>query len=166
MELLNSTLFWEVINFLVLMYLLKYFLYKPILNILEKRKNKIKSDLNSAQKKREEAEELLAKYREQLAGAREKGQEIIEQAEERARNREREIIAEAKEEAQRIIERAREETDLMKRRAMKDIKEQTAYLSIMVASRLLREQLDRDKHSKLVEEYIQALDRESLGEIQ
>ncbi|MEC9488529.1 MAG: F0F1 ATP synthase subunit B [Halanaerobium sp.] len=166
MQLVNSTLFWEVVNFLVLMGALTYFLYKPIVNLLEERKKRVKSDLNSAQEKREEAQRMLERYEAKLDQAREEGDKIVENAEERARLREKEIVEEAQKEARRIVERAKEETQLMKRKALQEVKEQTAYLTIMAASKLLREQLDQEKHARLVEDYINSLDQDSLGELQ
>ena len=70
---INWTLVWNVINFLILMYLLKRFLYQPLLDVLDKRTAKIAGDLQAAETSREEALVLKKKYEAEIAKAQREG---------------------------------------------------------------------------------------------
>ena len=162
---INWTLFWNVINFLVLVYLLKRYLYQPLLEILDKRSAKIAGDLKAAEDSRAEALELKEKYEAEIGKARERAQEIIEMAEERGKERAREIIKVAKEEASRIREKNLEEIELAREEARRQLKEEVAAISLLVAGKYLQEQLQKEQQLKIIEKYINSLDRGKLGEL-
>ena len=161
---INSTMLWEVINFLVLLWLLKKYLYKPMTDMLDKRKNRIESDLEEARQKKKEAKELKEKYENELKNAREKAQEIVEDAEERGKEKAEEIVEKAKEDAERIKERNMEEIAQAKEDALDELRNEVASISLMTASKFLREKLDEDKHKELINNYIENLDEKKLGE--
>ncbi|MGM0410067.1 MAG: F0F1 ATP synthase subunit B [Bacillota bacterium] len=163
---INTTLLWEVINFFVLLWLLKRYLYTPLTDMLDKRKNKIESDLQEAKDKKKEAQELKEKYEKQLSEARSEAQEIVEEAEERAKEKANKIVEEAREDAQRIKERNEAEIEQAKEEAVAELKEEVSSISLMAASKFLREQLDEEKHKKLINQYIENLDEKKLGEAQ
>lgn len=162
---INWTLFWNVINFLVLVYLLKRYLYQPLLEILDKRSAKIAGDLKAAADDREAASLMREQYEAEMAKAREKALEIIAEAEMRGKERAREIINEAKEEAKRIREKNLEEIELAREEARTLLKEEVAAISLLVAGKYLQEQLQREQQLQLIEKYINSLDRGKLGEV-
>jgi len=82
---INTTLLWQVLNFLVLLWLLKKYLYGPIKEILDKRENTIKNEIAEAEKEHAEAMELKEEHRAELKRAREKSSDIVDKAERRAR---------------------------------------------------------------------------------
>ena len=77
---INGTLLFQFLNFFVLVAILAKFAYKPMLKVLEERRNKISSDLNDAEQSRLAAEKLKADYEQQLQTAQEKAQAIIDKA--------------------------------------------------------------------------------------
>ena len=161
---INSTMLWEVINFLVLLWLLKRFLYQPLTDMLDKRKNRIEGDLEEARQKKKEAEELKRKYENELKNAREKAQEIVEEAEERGKEKAKEIVEEAKDDAERIKERNMEEIAQAKEDALDELRSEVASISLMAASKFLKEKLDEKEHKELINNYIENLDKKKLGE--
>ena len=161
---INSTMLWEVINFLVLLWLLKKYLYKPMTDMLDKRKNRIESDLEEAKQKKKEAEELKEKYENELKNAREKAQEIVEEAENRGKEKAEEIVEKAREDAERVKERNMEEIAQAKEEALDELRNEVASISLMTASKFLKEKLDEEKHKELVNNYIENLDEKKLGE--
>lgn len=156
---------WEVINFLILMWLLTKYLYKPITEMLDKRSEKIQNDLSSATNSREEAVKLKEKYETDLGKARGRAQEIIEEAEHRGKEQAAEIINEAKEEAARIQKRNKEEITRAKEEAMAQLKQELATMSLMIAGKYIQEQIKKDQQEKLIESYINTLNKEKLGGI-
>lgn len=163
---LNWTLIWNVINFLVLMWLLKRYLYGPVREILDARQERIETELSEAERQKEEAEEFKRKYRDELRQARSKAQEIIEEAEARGKKKAREITSQAREEAKIMKENRLKEIERAKRDAADELRRQAADLSLRAAGKLLEEKLDDEKHRQLVEIFIENLDESRLGEIQ
>jgi F-type H+-transporting ATPase subunit b len=161
---INWTMLWEVFNFLVLLWLLKRYLYGPLTDMLDQRSQKIEGDFNEAREKREEAEELKAKHEKELQQAREKAQEIVEEAENRGKERKQEIIEDAKQEAERIKERNEEEIVRAKEEAVDQLRSEVASISLMAASKFMKEKMDEKRHQELIDQYIENLDDEKLGE--
>ncbi|MGM0419974.1 MAG: F0F1 ATP synthase subunit B [Bacillota bacterium] len=161
---INTTLIWEVVNFLVLIYLLKRFLFGPIMEMLDSRTEKIKSDLNQAREKKEAAQKLEQEKQEELKQARQKSQAIVDDAEKKANNRAEEIIQAAEEEAQRVKDRNMAEIEQAKAEAVDELRQEVAGLSLQVASKFLQEELDEEDHIRLINKYLEELDAAGLGE--
>ncbi len=145
--------FWQTLLFLLLLFLLRKYAWKPILNAVEKRESSIEDALNSAAKAREEIEQLKSDNDRILKEARVERDTILKEAREIKES----IISEAKEkagtEANKIIEQAREQIENQKMAALTELKNQVADMSIQIAEKILREELgSQDKHSALVQE--------------
>lgn len=160
----NWTMLWEIVNFIVLLYLLKRFLYGPIMGMIDKRREIIQSDLNKAAESKKDAADLKSKYEDKLIAAKDEAHEIIAQAEKRGNERREEIVEEAREEAKRIRERAMEEIEQAKRQALSQIRDEVSNISLLIASKFLQESVDSKRHQHLVEEYIKQLDQTKLGD--
>ena len=93
---INATLIAQILNFLFLVFILAKFVYKPLLNVMEARKNKIASDLEAADTAKVEAEAVKAEYAAKLADARQEAQAIIENARKNAQAAHDKIMAETK----------------------------------------------------------------------
>ena len=103
-----------IIAIFVLFLVASYFLFDPVREMLAKRQAKIKDELDSAAKNKEDAEALRVQYEEKLKGIDKEAEEILSDARKRALENENRIIAQAKEEAASIMERARVEAQLEK----------------------------------------------------
>jgi len=163
---INATLLWQVFNFFVLMWLLKRYLYGPVKEILDKREQTIKNEIQEAEEKHEEAMELKEEYKSELKRAREKSSDIIEKAERRARERAKEIINDAKQKAEKIEEDKMKEIQQAKVEARKEIRDEFADVTMMAAAQMIGRELDREKHEELMTQYIETLDQEKLGDVQ
>ncbi|MDP9751701.1 F0F1 ATP synthase subunit B [Thermoanaerobacter pentosaceus] len=149
------TFIFTIINILVLYYILKRLLFKPVTQFLEDRENKIKSSLEEAEKEKQEAYNLKAKYEEILQNADNEKKAIIERAQKFAEERANKIIDDANKEAKAIIERAKEEASLEKVKAMHDLREELSQLVIDAASRVLEKKIpinDEDIIEEVIEE--------------
>ena len=93
---INATLIAQILNFLVLVFVLAKFAYKPLLGMMEERKNKIASDLDAAENAKKDAEAVKAEYAAKLADARQEAQAIIENARKTAQAAHDKIMAETK----------------------------------------------------------------------
>ena len=97
------TITWElaiqIVNTIILFWILKRILFKPVLNIIDARENAIKTDIATGEQAKNEGLALKAEYEQKLSVAKNEGQEIIKQATLRAEQKSEEIISTAKEEA-------------------------------------------------------------------
>jgi len=143
---------WMVLSFSILLFLLKKFAWKPIINMLNEREQTISEALDQAKLAREEMKSLQANNEQLIIIAKEERDGIIIEA----RNIREKMIVEAKEkandEAQRIIEAAKETINFEKMKAITDLKNQVAQLSIEIAEKLISNELsDKDKQTKMIE---------------
>ncbi|HJR91297.1 MAG TPA: F0F1 ATP synthase subunit B [Acidimicrobiia bacterium] len=133
----------------------------PAMNrMLEARQQAIGGQLAEAEKAKAEAESLLADYRTQLAEARTKGNEVIEEARAQAEQMRADIISRAEAQAAEIVAKAREDADNEMTRALADARRDVANLSIDLAEKVVGGSLDRAAQMGLVERYIADLERE------
>jgi F-type H+-transporting ATPase subunit b len=138
-------IFWTTFIFFLLLFILRIFAWKPILNAVKNREASIKSALDSAEKAKEDMKKLLAKNEEILQKARIERDSLMKEA----REVKDKIINEAKEKAQqegaKLLEAARLNIKNEKNAAIAEIKSQVAILSVEIAEKILREKLSRDK---------------------
>jgi F-type H+-transporting ATPase subunit b len=148
-------------------FILFAFMYRWVVpranQMLEQRRQKIQGDFESAEASRSEAGKLLEDYRGQLSGAREEANRIIEEARKTAETMRRELEQKAQEESRRIVERAQEEIRSERDRVFQELKAQVGELSLALAGRMVGESLDRDRHIRLVDDYIKELERMPSG---
>ncbi len=163
---INTTLLWQVLNFLVLLWLLKKYLYGPIKEILDKRENTIKNEIAEAEKEHAEAMELKEEHRAELKRVREKSSDIVDKAERRARERSKEIITQAKVQAEKIEEDKLKEIEQAKVEARKEIRDDFTDITLLAAAQMIEKELDRNKHEELMAKFINQLDKKKLGDVQ
>ena len=149
-------LFWTVLIFLVLVFLLAKFAWKPILNMVEERTKNIEDALNSAENAKKEMAGLKAENEQIMKEARAERDKIVREA----REMKDKIIEESKEtakaEADKILAQARKLIDDEKRAAMNELKDQVASLSIEIAEKILTKELsDKKKQAELIDDILQ-----------
>lgn len=163
---INTTMLWQLLNFFILLFLLRKYLYNPIKDILDKRAAQINGDLDDADARREEAEELKAKYEQKLKDARSDAQEIVDNAESRANKKAKDIINQAEARAEKLKAKKLEEIEQAKKEAAAVLRDEIADYTILAANKLIQEQLDQEKHQQMIMDFIDDLDAEKLGEVQ
>jgi len=157
---------WQLLNFFVLMFLLRRYLYHPIKNILDQRAAQINGDLDDAEEQKEEAEELKVEYEQKLKNAHIEAQEIVDNAESRANKKAKNIINKAEERAENLKAKKLEEIEQAKKEAAAELRDEIADYTVQAANKLIQEQLDEDKHHQMIMDFIDQLDKEKLGELQ
>jgi F-type H+-transporting ATPase subunit b len=144
----------QIVNFAILLFLLYRFLYDPVLNMLQERRERIREGLAEAERVRAEAEEQRQEYEEELAQQRQESQKRIQQAMQASEEAKEEILAEARKEAKRIKDQAREEIEYERRQALEQLRTQVADLSILAAKKILDGAIDEQAQHKLVQDFI------------
>ena len=147
-------LIFQIINFLLLLYLLNRLLFKPLLKTLDERQARIGQGLKDAEQAARDRELARAERGAALDEARREAQTMIQRATKIAEDSRNEIVAAARSEAERVTARARDEIVAEKDRAMAEIREQVADLAILAAGRLLREEIDGTRQRRLVNDFL------------
>ena len=111
------------LSMLVMFTFLSYLLFEPVRNLLEKRRQRVLDEQETAKKERTDATAYKEEYEKKLKEVDKEAQEILSAARKKAMQNEAKIIAEAKEEAARIIERGNAEIELEKKRALDEMKQ-------------------------------------------
>jgi F-type H+-transporting ATPase subunit b len=148
-------IFWQTVTFLIVLFLLAKYVWRPIMNALKTREGSIEDALQAAELAREEMGKLTADNEKLMAEARLERDKIIKAASVIAAK----IRDEGKEEASKIgdkmIEDARHTINLEKQAAINEIRNQVAELSLEISEKILRKNLGTDMSQKaLIEEYI------------
>ena len=162
---LNGTFFAQIINFLILVVLLRAFAYKPVVNMLKARQDKIQESLDKADADAAEADKLLAQYKAKLAAATQKAEEIQKNAEKRAAEfreaEEQKIkadIEQMKKSAQADIERDRA-------KAVEKLRTEMVALSMAAAGKIIAKNMDSAENEALIAEFVDKLDKDKIGDL-
>ncbi|MEY8516516.1 F0F1 ATP synthase subunit B [Lachnospiraceae bacterium 29-84] len=142
---------------LFLFAMMSYLLFNPAKKMLKDRQERIKNDIDSAKKDREEASAVKKEYDAKLKGIEKEAEVILSEARQKALKNEARIVDEAKEEAARIIKRANEEAMLEKKRVMDEAKQEIIVIASMMAGKVVAAQINTSVQEKLVEETLKEI---------
>ncbi|OFX15504.1 MAG: ATP synthase F0 subunit B [Armatimonadetes bacterium RBG_16_58_9] len=154
------TLIVQLGGFLLVLLVFKLFLFKPILGILDARRNEVEGQFEDAETKRKAAEELKSDYEQHIAGIEDETRAKIADAVKDGQAMREEIIADSRAQADRILSKAQEEIQREKESAISELRTTVADLAVEAAGRLIRENLDNKKQRELVGRFI-----DNLGEV-
>jgi F-type H+-transporting ATPase subunit b len=140
--------------FLLVFVVLARYAFPRLNQGLKQREEKIRGDLEAAEEARREAEASLQRYEQQLQEARAEAGRIIEEARKTAESMRRDLLAKAEEESRAVVARAQEEIRAERDRVIQELRGQLAEWSVDLAGRVVGASLDKRRHLKLVEEYI------------
>lgn len=135
----------QVINFLILLFILRRFAYRPTLAFLESRTARIEQGIKDADSAREKLVEIEKKERETLALAQQEARDIITGAEAAAKKRSEAHEKSTSEKAKKFLEDARIEIEEEKRKSLSEIQNEVASLIALSTEKVLREKSDSEK---------------------
>jgi len=151
------TSFWALVVFLVLLAVLGKFAWKPILQALKNREERIRTDLQTAKNERVEAQRLLDEYKTQLAQAQAQAHEMIKQSSLEAERAREEILAHGQEQGRQAAEQAKKQIDQARVDAIKDLYAQSAKLAGDLAAKILQREVNSEDHRVLIEQGLEEL---------
>lgn len=155
---------WTLLLFGISMVVLAKLAFPRITEALDKRQHAIEESMDHAERIRQEADELLAEYRERLQAARRQADEIIERARKAGEAHERESEQEAQRRREELMERARREIETETRRAIQEIRREVADMTILATEKVTRKTLTEEDQRRLLEEALSELDFTALSQ--
>lgn len=150
----GSSMILTLIAVLILYLVLRKFLHAPVTKFLNDRKEKIQTDLDGAKVLKAEAKSLKEDYEAKIDLARKESQEILEGARKRGDELKESILVEARQDADNIVSKARKEISRERDVALQSIKTQAAEIGVMIASKIIEEQVTLDKQNGLIDKFI------------
>jgi F-type H+-transporting ATPase subunit b len=154
---------WSLVVFLVLLLVLSKFAWKPLMQGLEHREKSIHAALHEAHQAREESARLRGQLEEQMRKANDQARELLDEARRAAERTTAEMTAEAHKKIQAEHERLQREMALAHDQAVRDLQTHAAQLATLVASKVIRRQLNHDDHRQLVDEALAELRQAENG---
>ncbi|MCH7837110.1 MAG: F0F1 ATP synthase subunit B [Chloroflexi bacterium] len=144
----------QLVNFFLLLVLLRIFLYKPILNMLAQRAKRVKEGLEAAEQSIERAAQADQEVAQQLEQARQQSQTNIAKAQEAASRIQEEARSQARRDAEVLLERARSEIQLERDQAIAELRREFADLTVSAAEKVIGQSLDHQAHRRLIDEVL------------
>jgi len=144
----------QIINFLILLFLLQRLLFKPILRLMDERSAKIRESVDEAQRMQKLADEIREMNEKSVEEAKARANEIVNTANHTAQQ----MIERAKEEQrleiERMMQRAQDEIQLERDRAIADVRHEAVNLAIQAAGKVIEQQLNTEQHRQLVVDFL------------
>ncbi|HET6370041.1 MAG TPA: F0F1 ATP synthase subunit B [Nitrospiria bacterium] len=144
----------QIIGFLILLWILRRFAWGKLTGLLDERRNKIASEFAEIERTREEIAQERKAFEGRLAEIENTARQKVAEAVLEGQRVAREITDAAREESRKLVEKARENIVAETAAAKQQLKEEVARLSITIAEKILRQQIDEQKNRKLVMEMI------------
>jgi F-type H+-transporting ATPase subunit b len=154
---------WTLVLFGISMVVLWKLAFPRITDALDRRQRAIEESIETAERAREEADTLLAEYRERLKEARGQADQIVERARKAAEAHEREALAHAEQRREELLERTRRDIEAETRRAIDEIRREVADLTVMATEKVTRKVLTDEDQRRLVEEALSELDFSAIA---
>lgn len=162
---LDAQLIFEVliqgISIFIMFSFLSYLLFNPAKKLLENRRQKIKNDIESAERDKDEAAKLKAEYDEKIRSVEKEADGILSASRKKALKREEQIEGEAKEEAKRIIDRANNEIKLEQDKVKDDMRKEIIQVATLMASKIVKVSISDDELNSLLDETLKEMGDET-----
>lgn len=154
---------WTLLAFGITLWVLRKLAFPRIQEALDRRANAIAESIDAAERTRQEADTLLAEYRERLKEAREQAEDIVTRARRAGERFEEESKTEARAQREELMERTRREIEQETQRALSEIRKEVANLTLIATEKVMRKSLDSDDHKRLIEEALSEVDFSALA---
>lgn len=149
-----SNFFFSILNLIVLYFILKKILFRPVTNHMTDRANKIQEAIDSAARTKDMIEEMKLEYDEKIRNSTEEGKKIVNEYIDKANKEYEDILKKAKESSNKLIDEAREEIEIEKKQALMEIKEEISDLVLRVGEKLIKKNLDDEDNRKIISDFI------------
>ncbi|MBI2118387.1 MAG: F0F1 ATP synthase subunit B [Elusimicrobia bacterium] len=147
-------MFWTVVTFLAMVFILKKAAWAPILKLIDEREAKLKNELESAEKNKEDLEKIKKEYETQLSEIKTKAQSLLEEAEKKGLQIQETILKTADAKARQILEKGKEQLNLEKDKLLADLKKEVGSISLLMAEKLLQQSVDKKVQEKFLQDFL------------
>ena len=144
----------QIIAFIIVVWILKKFAWKPLLLVMEERRKKIKAEFEGIEEQKKKIQALTEEYQERLKGIEAEARIKIQEAVKEGRKISQEIQAEARNQAKEILSKAHSEVEREIAKAKLQLKNDLVNMTISATQKIIQERLDQEKHRKLIADFV------------
>jgi len=145
----------QIVNFVVLLILLYFLAYKPLLKKLDERSGKIKESIDEAQKVKDQAVKAEEEFQQRIDAVGKESQEVIARAMRTGEEARQKAQAEARVEAQAVVEKARQDIQHERDEAIEELRQEFSDLTIVAAEKVIEKSLDRKAHQEIIDKVLE-----------
>ena len=150
------TIIFQICNLLILFALIKKFLFKRVMAVLEARQQELDGIYDAADKARDDATQMKAEYTQRMADAREEADRLVKSAVDTATRRGESIVQEARDEAAHLKQKAESDIEQERRKAYSELVGEISGMAVDIAGKMVEREINEDDHRGLVEEFIRS----------
>ncbi len=150
------TIIFQICNLLILFVLIKKFLFKRVMAVLDARQKELDGIYDAAGKDRSDAAQLKEEYSQRMSNAREEADRLVRNAVDNAQRRGDAIVQEAKDEAAHLKRKAESDIEQEKRKAYSELVGEISGMAVDIAGRMVEREINPEDHRELVEEFIRS----------
>lgn len=154
---------WTLVAFGITLYVLRKYAFPRIQGVIDERRAAIQESIDAAERTRNEADELLAEYRQRLVEARQQAEEILDRARRAGDKTEEEALHAAREKREELMELTRKDIAAETRRAIEEIRKEVADLTVMATEKVTRKTLTPEDQQRLLQEALDEVDFSALA---
>lgn len=147
----------QICNLFLQVFLIKKFLFKPVRNILDKRREKADAEIQDAIRAKQEAAAIKSEYEQNMLEAREKANELLATAQKTATKQSEDLLREASEQAVAMKAKAEQDIALEKRKAVNEIKDEIGSMAMEIAGKVIEREISEKDHARLINEFIETV---------
>ena len=151
---LDLNIIWTLIDLAVIFLVLRHFLFRPVNQVMQKRQEMIESDLQDAQKNKQQAQELNLSYEKVMADVRQEEMVLLAKAKENAKEQYHSMMEEAKADVQKFRKNAEQSIQEQKQKAMQDLQKNTADMVILAAQKVAEQQMTPQANQHIIDAFL------------
>ena len=149
---------WDILislaNLLIMLFIVKKFLFKPVMKVMQERQNQVEKIYDDANQDRSDAAGMKQEYEQRLAAAREEADGLVRNAVQTAQRRGDAIVAEAASQASHLKQKAEEEIAMEKKQMLRSVQGEISDMAVSIASKVVEREIQQKDHDAFVDEFI------------
>lgn len=149
----------QLVNFAVVFFLLRKFLYKPVLTMLDKRKAEVADSIDRANRMKTEEEKLKEKHEKLIADAKKEARSIIDEAKKQLEKQKKELVAKAHEQSADILAKAKTQAEQLMKENEGTMRKQAVELASAMVVKIVPQVMSSDDHRKLIATHLKDLEK-------
>jgi F-type H+-transporting ATPase subunit b len=153
---------WTLVIFVITLFILRRYVFGPVGQAIEKRREGIAQSIDEAERSRDEAQKLLEDYKRRLEEARREADALREQGRKDGERQSAELIGAAQKQRDRVVADAQSQIDAQSRQAASGLRDDVVALALLAAEKVSRQSLGAPEHRRLIEQAIDEVDLSRL----
>ena len=151
------TALFALANFLFLFFMLRKFLFNPVMKMIDDRQKEIDDLYKDAEDAKKDAQPTQQEYDRKLSAARQTSEQLVREAVARGQSREEEILRQANAQASAMMDKAADDIAREKKKAVNDAKDEISVIALSIAGKVVGRELNDADHARLVDGFIEEL---------